>query len=154
MKLIYCLLVFLTTSCYGASFGDLYLDIRENTRLTILKSATPAYFYEISEDDKDARHKGGAKTPIFEYRFLSADAGWSHSLHTTKEIGTAVLGGSFHLDRFFTQFTPNFATLVNLLFPDSAEKFFDKVEVGVFGGHNFDRNRFAWGLYSGLEFKF
>lgn len=142
------------TQGFGASIGDLGRDIKDNTKLTILQSATPAYFYELSEKDGDKRSKGGITTSIFEYRFLSADGGWIHGLDSSKEIGAAVIGGNFHIDRFLNLVAPDQVAYLKKKFPDSMEKFFNKATIGFYSSHNFDSQSFGYGLYSGLEFKF
>lgn len=146
-------MLFLPMRVSAASFSEFYYDMREQTKLTILKSATPAYFYELTKEESN-RNQGGVTTSIIEYRFLSADTGWIHSIESTEGIGSAVIGGGVHLDRLVNQVVPGLTDVLVYMFPNSMEKFWDRLTVGAYTSHNFDKKRFAYGLYSGLELKF
>lgn len=134
---------------HAYSFRDLFNDVGQQSKLTILQSATPAYFFSI----ENSAHKGGVITSFAEYRFLTLDAGFITPFDAGK-VGTGVLGGSIHIDRLIALSFPTFTEYSRLFIPTPAEKFWDKVNIGLFTGHNFDENKFEYGLYSGLEFKF
>lgn len=136
-------------SLFSASIGGFIDDVREETKLTILQSATPAYFYNVDR----GQSLGGVITPVIEYRFLSADTGWIHGFEDRK-LGTALLGGSVHIDKLMAQYFPNVTTLSQILIPKSMEKFWDKLQLGFWGGHDLDSHSFTYGLYSGLKFEF
>ena len=148
--LAFCFLASSLSFGWCSSFGDLYNDIRQETKLKILESATPGYFYDF----QNGRSKGGAVTEILAYRFLSGDAGWITPFDS-KEVGTVVLGGSVHVDRMLAQYLPTITQVVRyVVVPNSARNFWDKLSLGLFGGHNFDTHSFEYGIYSGLKFDF
>ncbi|OGW10296.1 MAG: hypothetical protein A2W75_02700 [Nitrospinae bacterium RIFCSPLOWO2_12_39_15] len=150
-KLVLVLGLFLgiVSAGYSYSFRDLFNDVGQQTKLTILESATPAYFFSIENRDS----KGGVITPFVEYRFLTLDAGFVTPFDA-KKVGTGVLGGSIHIDRLIALSFPTFTEYSNLFVPKTAQKFWDKVNIGLFTGHNFDEKKFEYGFYSGLEFRF
>ena|SRR3990167_2956917 len=134
---------------HAYSFRDLFNDIGQQSKLTILQSATPAYFFSIENRDS----KGGVITSFAEYRFLTLDAGFITPFDSSK-VGTGVLGGSIHIDRLIALSFPTFTEYSKLFIPSPAEKFWRHVSIGLFTGHNFDEQKFEYGFYSGLEFKF
>lgn len=148
LLLALCLLC-LTQLGHAYSFRDLFNDVGQQSKLTILQSATPAYFFSIENRDS----KGGVITPFAEYRFLTFDAGFITPFDSNK-VGTAVLGGSIHIDRLIALSFPTFTEYSGLFIPKTAQKFWDKVNIGLFTGHNFDEKKFEYGFYSGLEFRF
>ena len=136
-----------------ASFGDLLTDVKTETKVTLFESATPAYYYDLEEQDTSLRSKAGVATTIIKYRFITADAGWVTGIDASKK-GAVVLGGSVHIDQLITTFLPNVSLKVKESLPDSSKKFWDKLAIGFFTSHDFDRQRFGYGFYSGLELKF
>lgn len=146
--------VMMAASVAGASvLSELKSDVVRNTRFTLLTSITPAYFYDFSEGTQRAS-KAGVVTSVFEYRFLSGDIGWAGSFDT-KARGTLLGGGSLHVDKMLRQFFPDQADYIKyVLVPNSAQAFWDKVNFGMYAGHNFDRSAFEYGVYSGINLRF
>lgn len=136
--------------CAAYSWTDLRDELRDQTKLTILKSATPAYFFDVDKQE----HRGGVQTSVFTYRFLSADAGWMHSNHSSNLKGAAILGGSVHFDQLIADALPLYKDVFTAFLPDTARAFFSKVTFGFFTGHDFDDSRFCYGAFSGIELKF
>ena len=132
---------------WSFSFGDLLDDVRQETKLTVARSGVPAFYH----DWRSGQQGFGLGTELFTYRYLSADVGYFTMLDAGLK-GTAVLGGSLHLDRLLVQVAPNGVELAKLLVPQSMEKFFSRLSLGVFFGYDFSRNDTAIGISSGLEF--
>jgi len=130
-------------------------DVAEQTKLTILESATPAYFY----DARNGLSKAGVSTSIFEYRFIEADAGWVTPLDAS-EKGAAVLGGGVRVDKLLDFLFPSTdwvwgaADVGKELVPNPAWRFWKRLAVGFFTGHDFDRSQVIYGPYAGLNYKF
>ena len=140
-------LCFSVQSSWSASIGDLLDDIRQETRLAIGNNGTAAWYH----DWRSGQQGFGLSTEIFTYRYFSANGGYFTMLDAGLK-GTAVLGGSLHLDRLLVQIVPNGVELMKLFVPQSMEKFFSRLSLGVFFGYNFSRNDTAIGISSGLEF--
>ena len=132
---------------WSASVGDLLRDVGEETRLTVGKSGTPAYYH----DWRSGQQGFGLSTEVFAYRYFSGDVGYFTQLDAGLK-GTAVMGGSLHIDRLIGQTFPNFTYFSKMIVPKSLEKFFNRLSLGVFFGYNFDRKDTAIGINSGLSF--
>lgn len=152
LKLWFSSLVFL--GFFTLSHASFVSDVWNETKFTLFQSITPLYFYDLTEQGKDDLNKGGGKTSIFEYRFFTTDIGWLHRIDTTKETGTVMIGGSVHIDRLITQFAPTLSETVQLILPDSTRKLWDKIEIGLGYGHDFDKKVFRYGFYSGVRLEF
>lgn len=136
---------------FALSFGDIYQDFIDNSKVTVLKSITPSYYYDVVQ----GRSLGGATTQIGTYRFLSADIGWASQYQGETSEGTIILGGAIHVDQLVAESFPNFSAAANSAIPVSMKNAWDKVRIGFYLGADSTK---AWdftaGIYSGLEFKF
>ena len=135
----------------------LYDDVVDQARITVMESATPAYFY----DARNGISKAGVSTSLFEYRFVTCDAGWITPLDASGQ-GAAVIGGGVRVDRLLNFLFP--ATTSHLgakdfsqaAIPESAYSFWSKVAIGFFTAHDFDRDerKLVFGPYVGLNYRF
>lgn len=149
-KMFYAMVIFcMAQSAHAYSWPEIAEDIKTQTRLTILESATPGYFYRLERGQSN----GGVITAIAEYRFLTADTGWINPFDANK-TGVVILGGSIHLDRLARLMFPEFSDYVRYFLPKTSQQFIDKLNIGFFTGHDLDDDSLGYGFYSGLEFKF
>lgn len=149
---VFCLLCWLSggmVQAYG--LGDLASEVWDQTHLTILKSATPANFYNV----RKGRHEGGMTTAVFTYRegILTVDGGFSQPYDISKRTNP-VIGGSVHIDRLIAQAFPSFSEVSYLFVPASARPFWDKLTIGVYTSPNFEDSALDYGVMSGIELKF
>lgn len=144
----------LFVGCQGAfaySWGDLYGDVRDNTKLTVLKNANAAYFYDLQEGT-DKSSQGGVIDHVVTYRFISLDCGWRDTLNGGK--GTGIFGPSLRIDKAITLAFPNTVdTIKTVLIPDSALKFWDALFLGIDEGWDFDRQAPRGALHAGIAFE-
>ena len=132
------------------TWGDLKNDVVSQSKLTVLQSAVPAYFWDV----ENGRPLLGVVTPVStHFEVFSFDAGWVTPPETDK-VGAALLGVSLHVDKLVSALFPNFSEKGTSFVPDAVKPFWDKVTIGTFTGRDLDQQGFLWGLYSGLEFKF
>lgn len=153
LKLLAGLILFgIVGSAQAYSWRELRYNVRDNVKVSILESAIPAYFRDL----ESGRNRAGVVTPIltaYEGVF-TADAGWLNTIDNSKDVGSALLGGSLHFDKFFRAVLPDQADFIRSLIPDPAQKFTDKISMGFYTAHSFERNGFTYGIYSGIQLEF
>lgn len=149
--IVACLLSLSVSMVHAYGIGDLADEVWTQTNLTILKSATPANFYNLRE----GRHEAGMTTAVFTYRegIITVDGGFAQAYDKSKRTNP-VIGGSIHIDRLIQQAFPSFAEVSYLFIPNSARPFWDKLTVGVYTSPNFEDSALDYGIMSGLELKF
>lgn len=154
MKKLMMLLAFMLAAApaMAMTWGELYGDVRDQTKIKILEGASAGYFYSL-EKGSDETSQGGFISHVFGYRFLNADLGWKNTL-AGGSIGTGVGGASVSFDKLVALTFPNYTQFVRGFVPNSAEKFWDALYVGGYTGWDFDKGAFDYGLHSGLELKF
>lgn len=145
-------IMFLTSAAHAMSWGEMYRDVRDQTKVTVLSGAEVGYFYSLVEGS-DKTSQAGVVNHVFTYRFLSADVGWKGAL-SGKEIGTGIGGGSISFDKVVALSFPNYTEWIRGFVPESAMPFWRALYLGAYGGWDFDRAAFDYGLHSGLELKF
>ena len=134
---------------HAYSWGDLRDEFESHTKLSLLKSASPVYLYNM----RKGRSEGGIETNVLWYRFLSADIGWANPYDAGKR-GTILGGGSVHIDKMIAEAFPTFSDFGKAFVPDSAWNFWDKLFVGFYFGRNIDEKQLDYGIKSGLEVRF
>lgn len=153
-KLVFAALVALSLAgpreAFALSWAELLDDVEQNTKVTILKNASPVYLYNM----RKGQSEGGIETNVGWYRFLSADIGWANPYDAGKK-GTILGGASLHLDKMFTEFFPKTSAVLNYAFvPNTMRNFWDRLFVGFYFGRNIDESDLDYGIKSGLSFRF
>jgi len=131
------------------SFSDIGRDIRDHTKLPLLESGQPSYFYNIGDQINSAAFT----TPLISYRSLSGVVGWAGG-YDDKTVGTFLAGGQMSIHQFIKDTFPDFFSTLGDILPESVARVADKVRVGPAVGYNFSENKFVYGMIGGLEFKF
>lgn len=146
------LLLGTVSSIKASEAGDLFDSVVTGSRFTILESVTPIYYYDAVEKV----HQGGAMSSFYKLGngFITADAGWVNSIEDTTQKGGAILGGSVHAVPLFRVFFPTTADYVRSLLPETSLKFVDALDFGGAFKHNFEREAFTFGFYSGVALRF
>ena len=144
---------FMWTKGWTNSFTDLVSDIQDNTHVTIAQNAIPGYFYNAAA----GRSEVGALTSLVNYRFLSADVGYTTGYNDASRV-TVVFGGLVHFDKLASQFFPRVAALTNAAFaiamPSGINELWRKAFIGFYMGHSLTESEFDYGVVTGLAFKF
>ena len=136
---------------YAYSFGDLYNDVKDQTKLTVLKNANPAYFYDLQQGT-DKASQGGVIDHVVTYRFISMDVGWRDTLNGG--TGTGIFGPSLRIDKAITLAFPDTVAMIkSYALPPSAEKFWDALFLGIDEGWDFDRQAPRGALHAGIAFE-
>lgn len=139
------------TDSQNYSFRKLYEDVRDQTKLTVLKNANPAYFYDLQLGN-DKSSQGGVIDHVVTYRFISLDLGWRDTL--AGGTGTGVFGPSLRIDKAITLAFPDTVALLKGTFlPESAQKFWDALFVGIDEGWDFDNLKPRGALHAGIAFE-
>lgn len=134
------------------SWRDFINDAEGNVvKFTALKSIAPSYFYNAFS----GRSEIGATTELFWVgSFVSADAGYSVPNAEDKNVGTVILGGNLHIDRLIAKSFPETVDMLNSAIPDSMERFFHALNIGLYVGHDTTNSELAGGVYSSLVLRF
>ena len=135
-----------------ASAGDLFDQVVTDSHFTILESVSPIYYYDVVEKI----NQGGAVSSFYKVGngFLTADAGWVNSIEDSTQKGGALLGGDLHGFPLFAIFFPDTAKTIRSFLPASTLRFADSLDMGFAFKHNFQRDAFTCGFFSGVNLKF
>ena len=146
------LLVGACSPAFASPLGNLYDQVVTDSKFTILENVSPIYYYDAVEKT----HQGGFVSSFYKLGngFVTADAGWVNSIEDSNQKGGALLGGSVHADALARVFFNDTVTYVRSMLPQSSQKFVDAINLGFSFKHNFQRDAFTYGFYSGLEFKY
>lgn len=146
------LLAFVPGAAHAFNLQDFYKDVIDNTKLSVLQNASPAFFYDASAGS-DKSGQAGAVTHAVTYKFLYLDLGWKTPF-IASQTGTGVAGLSLSADKLVAEILPNYTTWVNSFIPASAMPFWKAAYLGPDAGWNFDNGAFYYGYHAGVELKF
>ena len=154
MKKLLMLFAFMAgcSPAFAVSWNDVLRNSEgEIVKFTVLNSVSPSYFYNAFS----GRSEIGATTQVLWIgSFVSADIGYSVPNAQDGNAGTVVGGGNLHIDKLISKTFPVAVEVVKAYIPDSMDKFFSALNLGVYVGHDFMNKELAGGLYSSLELKF
>ena len=145
-------LLLMSANVKASTVGELFDTIVTNPHFTILESVRPIYFYDAIEK----QHQGGAASDFYQIGngWLTATAGWVDSIEDTTQKGGAILGGTVHAGALFKIFFPDAMQKTKEFLPESSWKFVDSLDAGFAFKHNFQREAFTCGFFSGINLKF
>lgn len=130
---------------------DLWVDIGQNTHLTIVEEAVPNYFYNIAK----GRSEVGIVTPVVAYRFISGDFGYSTGYNDNSR-GTVLMGGSIHFDKLAAQLFPKVAALANagidVAAPSGLAQAWKKLYISFLIGRDTTESDLNYGVATGFQF--
>lgn len=149
-----CMSLCMAGGALAYSFGDLYRDVADQSKLTILDGDyTPVYLYEFRADEKN---RGGFFKPVYSIAFIEAGFGF-RTPYRASEIGAVVGGGGVRFDKIFNIIVEGIGgdpeAWTQAIIPVKARKFWNATRFGYLMGHDFDTHSFTDMVYAGLAFK-
>ena len=132
------------------NWGNLFDSFSNGVSVHFLDNAQTAYYRDL----KNGENKLALVTSFFDYGPFSANAGWATPSMDVAAIrtGSALLGGTFHIDRFIGLAYPQVKAYVLSITPDSAHALMQRSYLGFAFSHEWTRNDYSYGLLAGLKF--
>lgn len=124
-------------------------DLYNNTRVTLLQSAYPAYFYDLGAGSSKGS-QGGVIDHVITYKFISADMGWRSAFDGGAGFGVGGVG--IQLDQLASLVLPTAVKYVNSIIPPSAQGFWQALFVGLDTGWDTETGAFRYAFHTGINF--
>jgi hypothetical protein len=121
-------------------------DVVANTSGHLLDNGTSAYYYDFKE------HKllAGATTELLSYRWVTLNAGAIRSVEDHTNV-LVITGLDLHIGSYLAHFKSVDRTMTKMRMKQGLLQYFT---LGVWGGQDFSKNEYRYGLYAGLRKEF
>ena len=140
---------------YCGQMADFFDSLYQKQNFVFLESAAPIVFYDL-ETGNENKTRAGFVSPFYHYGFMTADAGWlTAPLDSTPfKEGHPLLGGSVHVDELVSMYFPQVTSFVYAITPDSTHALIKRFTLGFGATHDFAQQKFIFGPYTGIVWKF
>lgn len=132
------------------NWGNLFDSFSNGVSVHFLDNAETTYYRDL----KNGENKLALVTSFFDYGPFSANAGWATPSMDVAAVrtGSALLGATFHIDKFISLAYPQVKDFVYSITPESTHGLIQRSYLGFACSHDFQQNDYSYGLLSGLRF--
>ena len=132
------------------NWGNVFDSLASEAHFHFLDNAKVAYFYDVNNGES----RGATVTSFLTYGFLDAEAGYlSPSLDRAADrTGSPLLGGSVNFPKLANLFYPEIGTWLYGITPQTAHRLMNQASIGFAFAHDFIREEFTYGVYTGIKF--
>ena len=132
------------------NWGNVFDSLAGEAHFHFLDNAKLAYFYDVQNGES----RGATVTSFLSYGFLDAEAGYlSPSLDRAADrTGSPLLGGSVNFLKLANLFYPELGTWVYSITSQTAHRLMNQATIGFGFAHDFTKEEFTYGVYSGIRF--
>ena len=133
---------------FCASLSELGQDVVAQSKITLMDKAQVGAAYNLKHDDQLSHM---AVLGIWQYRFLSFNAGWSN-VFDAEHSGVPALLAGFSIDKATRLIAPGMSDSVQAVIPQAIRPFYDKLVLSYGPGYDLDRGEWTHFLCLSLEF--